>query len=220
MAGRWGFGEQYCRETAREYAGMIRSLKDDKISFEGLHQGIRFLPVDCMHVICQEFRCDPDSKWWSHKHNGPGVLFEVVTDPVDGKLRWINGPQPASVHEITFLRGGKAKKKHEWKRTSLYFQLPAGLRLVGDSAYGGQTDKVSTTNDAHDPETKALFASMKSLQETSFKQFKDFGVLREAFCHGKSTEDKLRKVKLSFEACAVLIQYDLETGHRLFEVAL
>ena len=160
---------------------MIAGLKADKILFKGLHKGIHFLPVDCMHVIFQEFRCNPNSIWWSHKHNGAGVSFEVVPDPVDGKLRWINGPQAASVHDITFLCRGKKGKKHEWKKLSLYFKLPKGLRLVGDAAYEGQADKVSTTNDAHYPETKELFARMKSLQDTSFKRFKDFTVMCGAF---------------------------------------
>ncbi len=40
----------------------------------------RFAPVDCVHIICYDFRCDPDSKWWSHKSNGPGVSFEVALE--------------------------------------------------------------------------------------------------------------------------------------------
>ena len=162
MAGRWGHGEQYCRETTKKYVQQIRSMKSKKIPFCGLHPKCRFAPVDCVHIICYEFRCDPDSKWWSHKLNGPGVSFEVVTDPVDGHIRWVNGPEPALTH-FTFLRGGKKGKEKEWKKSTLYFNLPKGLRLVGDSAYEGQPDKVSTTNDAHDPATKELFARMKSL---------------------------------------------------------
>ena len=167
-----------------------------------------------MHIICYEFRCDPDSKWWSHKSNGPGVSFEVVTDPVDGHIRWVNGPQPASTHDLTFLRGGKKGKENEWKKSSLYFKLPEGLRLVGDSAYEGQPDKVSTTNAAHDPATKEFFLRMKLMQET----VKDFKVLQGPFHHGQGTKDKLEKIKLCFEACLVLVQYDIENGHPLFQV--
>jgi hypothetical protein len=36
MAGRWGYGEQHCRETVREYVSRIRALKNAKISFDGL----------------------------------------------------------------------------------------------------------------------------------------------------------------------------------------
>ena len=59
---------------------------------------------------------------------------------------------------------------------------------------------------------------MKSMQETCFKRFKDFKVLRESFRHGTGTDNKLEKIKTSFEAVAVLVQYDIENGHPLFEV--
>lgn len=218
MAGRWGFGEEYCRNTVWEYLRRIQKLKSYKISFDGIDPNCTFLPVDTMHTRTQEFRCSPSSKWYSHKFNGPGVSFEVVIDPIEGKIRWVNGPVPASTHDLTFLRGGKKGQMKKWKRSSLYFHIPKTARMVGDSAYEGQPDKVSTTKDAHKPETKELFARMKSMKETCFKRFKDFKVLRESFRHGKSTEDKLAKIKLSFEAVAVLLQYDFENGSRLFEV--
>jgi hypothetical protein len=30
MAGRWGHGEQYCRETTKKYVKQIRSMKSKK----------------------------------------------------------------------------------------------------------------------------------------------------------------------------------------------
>jgi hypothetical protein len=218
MAGRWCYGEEYCRNTVREYVSRIRALKGRKISFDGLDPKCEFLPVDTVHHRCQEFRCTPGSKWWSHKSNGPAVAFEVVTDPVHGKIRWTNGPEAPTVHDLTFLRGGKKGKMKDWKRTALYFHVPKNVKLIGDSAYEGQPDKVTTTKDAHNAATKQLFARMKSMQETCFKRFKDFKVLRESFRHGSGTEDKLGKIKVAFEAVAVLVEYDIENGHPLFEV--
>jgi len=217
MASRWGYGERHCREVVRDYVSRIQALKHTKITFDGLAPHCRFLSVDTVHIRCQEFRCDPHSKWWSHKFNGPGVSFEVVTDPIDGKIRWINGPEPASIHDITFLRGGKKHDMKNWKRTALYFHVPANMKLVGDSAYEGQADKVSITKDAHSPATKALFARMKSMMETCFGRLKNFRILTESFRHGTNTADKLNKVKMAFEAAAVLVQYDCENGHPLFE---
>jgi len=217
MAGRWGFGEKYCRESARDYVSRIQKLKPTKITFDRLSPGCLFLPVDTVHIRCQEFRCDPGSKWWSHKFNGPGVSFEVVADPVEGKIRWINGPEPASTHDLTFLRGGKKGDIRHWKRSSLYFHVPKHVKLVGDSAYEGQSDKVTTTMDAHKPTTKVLFGRMKSMMESCFKRFKDFKILRESFRHGNGTADKLQKIKIAFEAVAVLVQFDCENGHPLFE---
>jgi hypothetical protein len=218
MASRWGYAERFCREVVRAYVSRIQALKPTKITFNGLSPSCRFLPVDTVHIQCQEFRCDPHSKWYSHKFNGPGVSFEVVADPIDGKIRWINGPQPASMHDLTFLRGGtKQDKKENWKRSALYFHVPDNTKLVGDSAYEGQADKVSITKDAHNRATKALFARMKSMMETCFGRLKSFRILRETFRHGTGTADKLNKVKMVFEAAAVLVQYDCENGHPLFE---
>lgn len=87
MAGRWGYGEKYCRETVREYVKRIHELKSFKISWAGLDPDCKLLPVDTIHVLSQEFTCDPDSKWWSHKFNGPAVSFKFVCDPVDAKIR-------------------------------------------------------------------------------------------------------------------------------------
>ena len=56
------------------------------------------------------------------------------------------------------------------------------------------------------------------MQETCVKRFKDFKVLRESFRHGSGTEDKLAKIQVAFEAVAVLVKYDIENGHPLFEV--
>ena len=133
--------------------------------------------------------------------------------------RWINGPQPASMHDITFFRGGKAGKQNTWSSTSLYNNAPNGVKFVGDSAYTGQPDKVTTTLDAHSKKTKVLFGRIKSLNETANGRLKNFKVVRESFCHGKGDVDgKLAKIKLAFEAAAVLVEYDIENGHSLFEV--
>ena len=224
MAGRWQFGEEHCRNKVKDYVERIQQLKPLKISFRGLNRNCGFLPVDTVHVRSQEFRCNPSSKWFSHKFNGPGVSFEVVNDPIDGNFRWINGPKESSQHDLTILRGGRKGKTKKWDKSSLYFQMKAlqekyNVKLVGDSAYEGQADVVTTTKDAHKPATKKLFARMKSMQETCFKRLKDFKVLRESFRHGKKgTADKLEAIQRSFEATAVLLQYDFEDGYRLFEV--
>ena len=218
MAGQWGFGEKYCRETVNDYLSRIQSLRPMKINFNNLDPTCNLLPIDTVHIRIQELRSDPNSKWWSHKFNGPGVSFEVVVDPKLGKIRWINGPEPASIHDITFLRGGKKGDEKNWKKSSLYFHLPKNVKLVGDSAYLGQPDKVTATMDAHHAATKILFARMKSMMETCFGRLKNFKVLRESFRHGTVTADKMKKMKRSFEVAAVLIQYDFENGASLFEV--
>ena len=36
-----------------------------------------------------------DSKWYSHKWNGPGIRYEVATCINTGRIVWIHGPFPA-----------------------------------------------------------------------------------------------------------------------------
>ena len=218
MAGRWGFGEKYIREMVNDYLSRIQDLRPMKINFVDLAPTCNLLPIDTVHIRSQELRSDPNSKWWSHKFNGPGVSFEVVADPIKGKILWINGPEPASIHDITFLRGGKKGDEKNWKRSSLYFHLPLRVKLVGDSAYQGEPYKVTTTMDAHDAATKRLFARMKSMLETCFSRLKNFKVLRESFRHGTLVDDKMKKIKRAFDVAAVLVQYDFENGASLFEV--
>jgi hypothetical protein len=133
---------------------------------------------------------------------------------------WINGPFAASTHDITILRGGSSNEsKNKWNKKALYFNIPCSIeKLVGDSGYSGQPDKVTTTSDAHAPETKGLFKRIKSQLETCNGRFKNFNVIGHAFRHKGGTDEKLRKHKAAFEAVAVLVQYDIESGKSLFEV--
>ena len=59
-------------------------------------------------------------------------------------------------------RSQKGKNK-DWKKSSLYNSFPEGLRLVGDSVYAGQYDKVTCTMDAYSAQTKELFTRLKSM---------------------------------------------------------
>lgn len=219
MAGRWGYDEKYCREHSRKYVLRIAALKPVKITFRGLDPRCKYVPVDGVHVRTQEFRCNPSSSWWSVKHNGPGVGFEVCCDPTNkGRILHATRAAPAGVHDLTRFRGGKKNDKKNWKKDSLYFKLPDGVKAVGDSGYAGQPDKVVVTTEAHAAATKQLFARMKSMQETCFKRMKHFNVLSTTFRHGAGTSDKLQKVGDAFDAIAVLTQYDIEHGHPLFKV--
>ena len=87
LAGRWGWNEKTCRDAIQEYLKRIRKLKAQKIRLDNLPPNTKFLGLDTVHVRSEEFTCDPSSKWWSHKFNGPGVSFELVTDPIEGKIR-------------------------------------------------------------------------------------------------------------------------------------
>lgn len=78
-----------------------------------------------------------------HKHNGPGIRYEVCIDAVKNQIVWASEPDPAATHDITIFCGGKAKEKHNWRKSSLYHLIPKSKQLVDDSGYVGKPDKVS-----------------------------------------------------------------------------
>jgi hypothetical protein len=99
----------------------------------------------------------------------------------------------------------------------LYFQIPEGKKLIGDSGYKGELSKISTTADMHSAEVKEFFARAKSWQETINTRLKSFNMLSCRFCHGKGVKNKLRLHRTCFEAVCILVQYDF-ANHELMEM--
>jgi hypothetical protein len=199
MSERWGFGEEFCRDTVKHIASRHQCLKGKKIQFAPFDLKRIYLgTVDCVYFETNEFRTDPNSKWYSHKHNGAGVSYEVIVDICEDKIIWTAGPKPASTQDITFLRGGtqvstnRHKNEAACDKNALYFQILKGKKLISDSCYKGKLSKISTTLDEHSAEVKEFFVQAKSRQETINTRLKSFNVLSGRFCHGKGVEDKLR----------------------------
>jgi hypothetical protein len=86
MSGRWGYGEEVCRDTVKHIASRLQHSKSKKTKF-GLFDSKRTYlgTFDCVHCEMNEVRTDPNSKWYSHKHNGAGVWYEVVLISVKTK---------------------------------------------------------------------------------------------------------------------------------------
>jgi hypothetical protein len=115
------------------------------------------------------------------------------------------------MHDITFFCGGTQvstnhhKNEATWDANALYFQIPEGEKLIGDSGYKGELFKISTTVDAHSAEVKEFFGRAKSWQETINFRLKSFNILSCRFRHGKGVENKLRLHQTCFEAICVLV---------------
>ncbi|KAL7537676.1 hypothetical protein ACHAXR_011645 [Thalassiosira sp. AJA248-18] len=221
LAGRWGNCEDHIRAKVKEYARKIQSLKTKKIVFGGWgDEEVHIITVDGVNFMVQEFRLDPGAKWFDHKTKSAGLTYELAIAIRRNKLVWIKGPEPAgSKHDITIFRGGtKEQGKKKWDPNSLYFKLPAGKKAVGDSGYAGEPGKVTTTRDQHSSELKKFLGRAKNRQESFHARLKSFNILGQRFRHGKSTKDKMAMHKTCVEAVCVIVQYDLENGHPLFEV--
>ena len=58
------------------------------------------------------------------------------------RVCWIGGPHEPSKHDITVFRGGDESDESLWDQCALYFQLEKGEKLVGDSGYKGEPEKL------------------------------------------------------------------------------
>ncbi len=215
MSGRWGHGEEFCRDVVKQTATRIQRLKAKKIQFGPFESKITYLgTVNYVNCKVNEFRTKPHSKWYSHKHNGAGVSYEVAMDICDNKVIWIAGPKPASTHDITFFHGGtqvstnQQKIEATWDKNALYFQILKGKKLIGDLGYKGESKKSQQQRMSILQRLRSFFAQAKSRQETINNRWKSFSILSYRFCHGKGVEDKLEAHRQCFKAVCVLVQYD------------
>ena len=225
MNSRWKIHPETIRDILENICKQLAKRKADKIVFTDFEAWQVFLAsLDCVHTKVQEFGTDPSSKWYSHKHNGPGLTYLLAVDTVKDRIVWAEGPFPAATHDVTIFRGGTVKGgKENWRKSSLYHQIPDGKRLVGDSGFVGEPTKISTTLGGHSGETKELFARFKSRGETLFRAYKALEITGgSSFRHkgkrGGGAKGKMAFHGLVFDAITVVMQYSLETDGPLFDI--
>jgi hypothetical protein len=219
LAGRWEYTERTIERKVKEYVRRIQSLKDKKIRFSGFDKRFNFqIGVDGQNYHVNEFRLTPDSKWYEHKSNSCGLKYEYAVHLWTSSVVSMRGPFVASIHDMNVFRGGDRDDKSNWDRESLYFKMPPGMRAVGDSGYGGEPDKITVSKSEHSKEMREFLARAKNREESLHSRFSSFGVLKERFRHGKGTQNKMDLHQSCAEAVCVIVQYDFENGHPLFEI--
>lgn len=207
LAGRWSLNEDTIRINVRNYVSKIQQLKQTKVQWGGFDdEEIFIISVDGVHCRITEVRKDPGAKWYSHKFNASGVSYELGIAVRSNRLVWINGPFPASEHDVTIFR------RPTDPENGLKALIPDGKRAIGDSGYRGEPSKVAVTRDGDSGEVKGFKARVKSRHETFNSRIKSFNVLDHAFRHGFDQHKKC------FEAVCICVQFDIENGNGLFEV--
>ena len=119
----------------------------------------------------------------------------------ENRLVWLNGPFPASRHDITIFR-----------EDGLLDQMPAGHLAIADKGYRGEPNVVATANSRDQEPVRALKGAARARQESFNARIKVFKCLDERFRH------QLKKHKVAVEAVCVIVQYQLENGSPLFSV--
>jgi hypothetical protein len=161
-------------------------------------------PVFLFSVDGTHCRCgDPgDPKYYSHKFHGAAFNYELALSIHEDALVWINGPTKAGEGpDIAVLRQGGLLEK-----------IPAGKRGIGDNGYRGEKHFISTPNPYDDKKVKEFKRRAQARHESFNGRLKTFKCLDTRFRHG------IEKHKISFEAIAVICQYQMENGSPLFTV--
>lgn len=138
--------------------------------------------------------------WYSHKHNGPGVRYEIGLCIQTGWIVWVNGPFPCG--EWPDLRIA---------RESLIFALDDEEMYCADGGYsdGAQYAETPTGLNNYDQWMKSV---ARSRHETVNSRFKRFAILSNCFRHDRHLHGSV------FMAIANITQLGITTDEPLFHV--
>lgn len=131
-----------------------------------------------------------DSKWYSHKFNGPGVRYEIGLSILSGDLMWVNGP----------FCCGKYPDIRIFKK-DMFRSLDNNEYIVGDNGY--KHGRVITPDSVAD-DFFEIHAWIRARHETINKRLKQFAVLKHVFRHN------LEKHMICFHAVCQLTSLALE----------
>ena len=209
LAGFVDISEKTALGKVEKYVKAIQALKSRKIRWifdEDSNLDEKFiLTVDGVHCRIWEPRRQPSAGWYSKKFNKAGLAYEVGVAIHHNQIVWVNGPFPA----------GQNDKKIYKKENGLMGKMPPGKKGIADDGYTG-CEGLTTRNPFDDKDTKAFKERAKARQETINARLKAFSILNEAF-RGTGAS-RLEKHKAAFEACCVLVQYELDNGSALFTI--
>ena len=206
LAARWKLSEETVRVQIRDCVKRICALEESKIKWGPFGDEHFIVSVDGTHCPILEVRTNPSSKWYSHKFNGPGLCYELAIAIHTNNVVWLNGPFPASTHDITIFRSELNPP------LGLMAKIPYGKRAIGDSGYKGEPDKISIAREDDEPEVKKYKGRVKSRQENFNGRLKNFRILSIPFRHGHNNH------RNAFVACCIGMQFEIENGKGLFEV--
>ena len=183
---------------------MILSLSKKKIHANGFENDTVYnFSVDGVHCSTMEKRKNPTAKVYSHKFHGPGIAYEVGIAIFEERVLWIKGPFVASTHDATMFRSDDG----------LHKDMPKQSMGIADSAYR-KIPCITTHREGHSSEMRKFINRVRARHESFFKRLKDFNILKLKF---RGSYDNHEEHRMYFEACCVLVQYDMENGHPLME---
>lgn len=144
--------------------------------------------------------------WWSHKHNGPGLRYEIGVCIKTGDICWLSGPYPPG----------------RWPDVKIFYHgiarwLDKGERVEADDGYrGADPHQAKTPSNAGirvlTEEQVYIANRVRARHETINKRFADWGCVKQRFHHDMS------KHSMCMTAVVVLTQLAFNNGEPPFDV--
>lgn len=142
-----------------------------------------------------------DPLYFSFKHKHSGFLYEIGCSIWTNHCVWIRGPYP----------GGQTNDKGMFN-DALKDKIPPGKKALGDSIYRGDQDICISKNKQDTPEVRKFKRRALARHEAFNGRLKRYDCLSNNFRHS------MAKHKISFEAVAVICQYQIENECPMFDV--
>jgi len=107
--------------------------------------------------------------WYSHKHRGAGLRYELAVSIGKGRVVWANGPFRCGEHsDLSIFRSGLKKL------------LDTEEFVIADNGY--HDERCITPPHEHHP-LRNRFAEIRARHETVNGRMKQFNILRARFHH-------------------------------------
>lgn len=136
-----------------------------------------------------------DTKWWSHKTNGPALRYELGVAVQSNHIVWVNGPFPAGEYpDISIFR---TLLKSVLKRCR--------EKAICDGGYKGEPRRVQMKGDTNlTQETRAFNDLARARHETVNGRIKKYRSMTDRWRHGRDRHH------FAFMAVVCLTQMELE----------
>lgn len=152
-------------------------------------------------VSTEEYNVDRQT--FSQKHGHGAVKYEIGVDAYEPKIVWIHGPYKAGTHDKTIFEdvGGLLEK------------IPEGKVVVCDRVYrkSDHADKLALPNLGDSEDLQNFKARLRARHESLNGRLKDWRILFDIYRHPIDNHVHV------LEAVAVLVQYQLDNGHPIFD---
>lgn len=196
-----------CRVTGRKwswfYARRIAALKDDSIVWPPSFKTQYTVTVDGVHFHIKE-PTHPDFKidtgFFSHKHGGAGLDYEIAISIFEPQVLWINGPYPSGIGD------------REIFKDRLRAMIPPGHIALMDRGYRGGGKCVSTVSALDCDELNEFKTRALARHENFNSRLKRYAVLRERF------RCDYQRHRVVFTAVTCICQLEMTHGCPLFDV--